>query len=135
MSTELENDIVYKSYGRCIIKKGFFEDFYAKFLESSPAIKPMFAKTDMARQRQLLQNGISYMIMFAKNSPIGIAKLEKIAELHDRNHVNVKPELYQFWLDSLLAVVRAYDTAFSPETESAWITTMNKGLTYFKSLY
>lgn len=135
MNIETENELVSKSYGRCVIKKGFFEDFYSKFLESNPAIKPMFANTNMARQRQLLQNGISYMIMYAKNSPIGIAKLEKIAELHDRSHVNVRPELYRFWLDSLIAVVKTYDSAYSPETENAWIATMNKGLDYFKSLY
>jgi len=132
---QLNNDVVFRSFGRCSLKKDFFEDFYDSFLNRSAEIKAMFAATDMVKQRQLLKNGISFMIMYAKKSPVGVAKMEQIAKLHDRQHFNVRPDLYRLWLDALLETVQRHDPEFTPEIKKSWIETMNIGLGLFKNLY
>ena len=49
---------VMQSYGRCCASADFFDDFYASFLASSPAVREKFVKTDMTAQKQLLRAGI-----------------------------------------------------------------------------
>ncbi|HCH76819.1 MAG TPA: globin, partial [Pseudomonas sp.] len=49
---------VMQSYGRCCASPNFFDDFYASFLDSSPAIREKFVRTDMTAQKQLLRAGI-----------------------------------------------------------------------------
>ena len=129
------NDDVFLSFGRCTLKKDFFEDFYNDFINRSPEIKTMFTNTNMTKQRQLLKDGISYMIMFAKKSATGTAKMEQIAQLHDRQHFNVRPELYALWLDALLDTVKRHDPQYTPEISKSWIATMNMGLDLFKKQY
>lgn len=132
---ESNNDDVFLSFGRCTLKKDFFEDFYNDFINRSPEIKTMFTNTNMTKQRQLLKDGISYMIMFAKKSATGTAKMEQIAQLHDRQHFNVRPELYALWLDALLDTVKRHDPQYTPEIRKSWIATMNIGLDLFKKQY
>jgi hypothetical protein len=44
-------------------------------------------------------------------------------------------ELYDLWLDSLLATVRAVDPAWNAEVEQAWESVMTVGIAYLVSRY
>lgn len=127
--------LVERSYGRCTLSAGFFDDFYRNFFGSSPAIAPYFSKTDMTKQKQLLRAGISHMILAAKGNLISQNKIKQLGESHDRRHLNVKPELYSLWEQSLLKTVQAHDPQFNLVLQMAWHKVLLVGIEQIKSAY
>jgi hemoglobin-like flavoprotein len=134
-SLEEQISIVTQSFGQISLKQEFFDTFYDIFMKSSPEVKPLFAKTDFGKQKKLLKYGISYMILFAKDSSAGKSALKSIAEIHDRNHFNIMPEYYPLWIDSLCNAIRKHQTDFDESVEKAWRDVMDQGIKYFIALY
>ncbi|MDX1250901.1 MAG: globin [Gammaproteobacteria bacterium] len=109
------------SLGRCINSgKDLFERFYEIFLDSHPAIRPRFVKTDMQAQKALLKNGINLAIMFAEGNPVGSGGISRIRESHSKKKINIDPGLYSCWLDSFIKAVSEVDPQFNPELEKEW---------------
>ena len=110
------------SYGRCSMSPGFFDTFYDIFLKSSPIIAPMFANTDFSKQKSLLKGGITFVLMYAKDPAAAFpkGKLEAIGDIHNRARVNVAPNMYPFWIDSLMQAVKQHDKDYTPELEKQW---------------
>lgn len=116
---------VKKSYGRCMItretKEAFFNTFYSKFLNSNPAIAQMFKHTKFDKQITMLKNAISMAILFAeKQDDLARDVLTKFRRSHSRARINVKPEYYEFWLNSLVDTLRECDPQFSVQLEADW---------------
>lgn len=128
-------DLISASYGRCILSEGFFEDFYETFQKSDPRIKAYFTDTDMSQQRRLLRHGISYMIMYAEENRTGELKVEKLGDSHSETQMNIKPELYDFWIQSLVETIRKHDSKSTPELESDWKQILNLGVNKMKDAY
>lgn len=126
---------VERSYGRCTLSAGFFDDFYRNFLKASPAIAPYFSKTDMAKQKQLLRAGISHMILAAKGNLISTKKIKQLGESHNRHHFNVRPELYGLWEQALLKTVQSHDPDFGITLQMAWHNVLSIGIEEIKSAY
>lgn len=82
---------VMQSYGRCCASPRFFDDFYATFLASSPAIREKFARTDMTAQKQLLRAGILNLVLFARGMPD--TKLRALGQSHSRAQLDIHTEL------------------------------------------
>lgn len=103
-------DDLQQSYGRCLRDKHFIERFYETFLASHPSIPPLFAHTDMSRQQLALRRGISVAILHAAGSALARRTIEKMAEVHGMGgRAPVPPQLYAYWLDSLIQVIAATD--------------------------
>lgn len=128
-----ETSRVMQSYGRCCASPSFFDDFYKTFLNSSPAIREKFVKTDMAAQKHLLRAGILNLVLFARGMPE--TKLRALGESHSRTGFNIRPELYDIWLDSLLQTIRQHDPELEPADLLAWQETLGKGIDVIKSHY
>jgi len=134
-SRESVIDIVRQSYGRCALAEGFFDDFYDTFMNSSPQISPYFASTNMTKQKQLLREGISFMILFAEQHRSGVMAIDHIGALHDKDHVNVSPDLYRLWTSSLVKTIAKHDRRFDADTERAWDDVLSRGIRRFVELY
>jgi hemoglobin-like flavoprotein len=114
-------DDLQQSYGRCLREKNFIERFYEVFLDSHPDIRPMFAKTDFQKQRMALRRGISAAISHASGSSLTKSTTEKMADVHSRKgHAPVPPELYRYWVDSLVQAVKETDPEASPQLIARW---------------
>jgi hemoglobin-like flavoprotein len=114
-------DDLQQSYGRCLRGKNFIERFYEIFLESHPAIRPMFAKTDFQTQRMALRHGISAAISYASGSSLTKRTVDQMAASHSRTgHAPVSPELYPYWVDSLVQTVKEMDPQATPQLLSRW---------------
>jgi hypothetical protein len=61
--------------------------------------------------------------------------LTRVAERHSRQDLDVPPSLYPPFVDSLVATVRQFDPAFSPDVEQAWRRTVAKGVSYMIAKY
>ena len=103
-------DDLQQSYGRCLRAGGFIERFYELFLGRHPDIAAMFEKTDFQKQRMALRRGISAAISHAAGSGLAKRTVEQMAQSHAaEGRVPVRPELYGYWIDSLIIAVREFD--------------------------
>lgn len=124
-----------ESLKRCNAVPGFLEMFYENFLASSPKVKEKFQNTDFTRQKRALRASLHLLLIAASDPEKGPQRyLRDLATAHDRNHLDIGAELYDYWLDSLLETVRACDPQFGPEVEKAWERVMMVGIHYMLSV-
>lgn len=127
------DNLVMQSYGRCCASANFFDDFYTRFLESSPEIRAKFATTDMTQQKHLLRHGILNLVLYARGMPD--TKLRALGESHSRHRMDIKPHLYDIWVDALMATVACHDTAFDATVGRAWREVLTKGIEVIQRHY
>lgn len=126
-------DLVMQSYGRCCASNGFFDSFYQYFLASSPEIREKFAHTNMPAQKQLLRQGILNLVMHARGMPD--TKLRALGCSHARGALDIRPELYDLWLQALLQSIGEHDGQCDANTRLAWHEVLNKGISVIKAQY
>lgn len=111
--------------------KDFFEAFYDKFLAYSEEIREKFAHTDMVVQRGMLKKSFySLLVFYGSNQADDY--IERIARDHDKHHLDIRPGLYDVWLDCLTATLAEYDPLFNHDVELAWRLILAPGITYMK---
>jgi hypothetical protein len=76
-----------------------------------------------------------FFVMLASGESERIIHLERLAKLHSRAEMDIKPELYDLWLDQLVQAVKEFDLMFAPETETAWRHVLQPGIEFMKSRY
>jgi hemoglobin-like flavoprotein len=128
-------DNVKRSYGRCVLtraaKEQFFHQFYSVFLQSHPDIDSMFSNTKFDTQVSMLKNAINMSILYVeKQDELAIDVLNTIRKSHSRERMDVKPEYYPHWLDSLLKTLWICDPNFTPELEQDWRAMMQTSIDY-----
>ena len=128
MLTQDEVKIVHESYGRCLQDKGWIKNFYDILMKSSPEIPPHFNNTDFDKQISLLSNGISYLIMYANGDSFAEAMVGNQVSSHDRYNLNIPPNLYVFWIESLIKSVKNCDPNFDLSIEQGWRKVVQKGI-------
>ena len=126
---------VKESYSRCCVNPKFFDMFYANFLASHPAIAPMFAKTEMTKQKALLRQGVSMMFMHLDGKGVGTTGIDRIGESHSKKKMNIDPNLYDFWINSLVKSVKDCDAKLTSALETEWRKTLRAGVDRIVSFY
>ncbi len=125
-------DVVDQSLQRCYREGSRFVDvFYEKFLASSPKVREKFAETDFVRQKRALRASLWMILLAADDEESGPERyLRHFAELHSSRQLDIGAELYDLWLDSLLATVAQCDPKHTPEVREAWEQVMMIGIHY-----
>lgn len=118
------------SYGRCCVNPKFFDRFYEIFLKSNPAIALMFANTNFTKQKTLLRQGLSMMLMHLEGVNVGTIGMKRIGESHSPKHLNITADLYQFWIDSLTKAIAECDAEFNPSLDKEWRQTLQAGVQF-----
>lgn len=121
------------SYGRCCASPTFFDDFYQRFLASSPQVRKKFAHTDMAAQQRLLRHGILNLVMVARGLPA--TRLRQLGESHSRARLDIGPELYASWVDCLLATLAQHDPDFDEALREEWRDVLEAGIAVMRRHY
>ncbi|HSB35317.1 MAG TPA: globin [Thermoanaerobaculia bacterium] len=125
-----------RSLRRCDALPYFLDIFYTKFLDSSPEVAKKFVNTDFVRQKRALRASLHHLLLAAQDQEKGPdAYLSGVAERHGEGQLEIGAELYDLWLDSLLATVKECDPEFSPEVEKAWEDVMMVGIQYLCRSY
>jgi hemoglobin-like flavoprotein len=126
------------SVGRILRLEGtgeaFFADFYRRFVASSEEVAEKFKNTDMAKQRKMLKSSFFHMLSFSVSNDVP-EFLAQIAETHRRSNYDIRPALYDLWLECLIATAKQHDSLFSDEVELAWHLVMARGIAYMKFKY
>ncbi len=133
--TKPDAELFNSSYERCQSKPGFLERFDEIFLGSSPEVAEKFRHTDFARQHKALKASLYTLMLVGSGKPEALQHLERLAQLHSRKQLNIRPELYDLWLSGLLKAVGEFDRAFDEQTEGAWRRVLQPGIDYMKAKY
>ena len=126
---------VQASFERCETDGDFAEQFYEIFLGSSDEIAPLFAHTDFSRQRKLLRATVYVLVTRAVEDPAARETLERIGRSHAHSGLNIRPEFYELWLDSVCSAVQRMDPEWTAELEAAWRDRLRPGISLITSLY
>ena len=108
--------------------EAFFVRFYDVFL-ASPRVREMFLRTNMGRQVTMLRRSVYELVTFYVTGTLS-EPLRRVAQIHQ--HLPITPDLYDRWLDALIATVREFDPECDELTEAAWRFAMTPGITYIK---
>lgn len=130
-----EIDQVKKSYQRCLLHPDFFDKFYEYFFKTDKRIPELFKNTDFTLQRTAIKHGIEYMIMYAEGSRIADAKIDSLSTKHDRNHLNITPDLYNNWMEALIKTIQSYDSEFNSDLQNSWTRILSYSISRIKSKY
>lgn len=120
------------SLGKC--SDEFFDYFYWHFINSSPKVEQAFANTDMEHQKSMLKKSLTYAVNFSCCGQ-DFSYMQAIAKKHSRSDKDIDPELYNFWLDSIVATVKKFDQEYCDEVELAWRMALVHIITYMKYMH
>ena len=137
MATQDQVDTFRASLNRCLSAPDFLRRFYELFLESSDEVKEKFKNTDFPRQTRILADSL-YMMAVAgqlESNATAWKEMERLAHTHSRNKLDIRPGLYELWLECLLKAAAAHDPQYSPEIDAAWRETLGVGIQYLSSRY
>ncbi len=112
----------------------FFSRFYKSFISASPDISKKFQNTDIQKQKRILQQSLYHMLDFYVNKQ-ATDYMRGIAEIHSKKDKDIPPQLYDLWLESLVATVRVLDPKYDRDVGLAWKMVMSTGITYMKDMY
>jgi hemoglobin-like flavoprotein len=125
-----------ESLTRTNTNPAFLDRFYNTFLAASPKVAEKFAGTDFVRQKRALRASLHTMLLVASDEESGPERyLQYLAARHSSRDLSVGSELYDYWLDSLLATVQECDPQCTPEVLAAWENVMMVGIRYLLRHY
>lgn len=131
-------DIFDSSYERVlnieINGKSFFEAFYDNFIASSAEVRKRFEHTNMHRQKGMLKKSFYNLVVFYATNHVD-DYLNKITQNHSKKHLDIRPELYDLWLEVLMQTLKQYDPQYTKNIELAWRLVLSTGITYMKFKY
>lgn len=113
-------DIFLLSLQRCDAHGRFIDQFYDRFLASSPEIREKFRFTDFTRQRRMLRRSLELVAKATAGDPEGLRDLTERAATHSRSRLDISPAMYDSWMDALLATAAESDPEWTAPIESAW---------------
>ena len=125
------------SLKRCLAAPDFLLDFYGFFMASSDEVREKFKDTDFKLQTRVLADSLWAMAVAAQGKAGSPAwgDLPRLAKLHSRSQLDIRPELYDQWLECLLKAARRHDPSFSAEVEVGWRETLSVGIALMRSSY
>jgi hemoglobin-like flavoprotein len=134
-TTKTSHDLARESFNRCNRSDGFFDTFYTILKSSNADIAAMFLKTDFTKQNGLLRVALELMLMFERDGDAARQALAKTRQSHNQDGLNIRPELYDVWLDCLMEACAVHDTEFDTQTEEAWREVLLPSINYLRSGY
>ena len=135
--TTIDGETFRASLKRCLANNAFLHDFYELFMSSSPEVREKFKDTDFPRQARVLADSLYIMSVASESKEDAIAwkELDRLAEAHSRRGMDIRPDLYESWLECLVKAASQYDPEFSPAMEGAWRRALAPGIEHLRAAY
>ncbi len=129
------DDDVNRSFERCESNGDFAETFYRHFFASSPEVPEHFRHTDFRRQRTVLRDSVHLMVTHDVADVEMRQQLEHLGTIHNRHGRNIRPELYEHWLDSVCSTVAELDPQWTKQLEREWRVRLRSGMQVVTAAY
>lgn len=120
MNNSTHKEIFLQSLERCTKSEDFIPQFYQRFLSASDEIRDKFKHTDFEQQNKMLIRSLKLAAGATAGEQKALEELRDRAETHDRQHLDIKPELYNHWRNAIIATAGEYDTNWDNAVEEAW---------------
>lgn len=112
----------------------FFDAFYERFRAADERVAEAFRNTDMAHQKSMLRKSFFYLVTFYATGEIS-EYMQSVARAHSRLGHDIDPDLYELWLETLVSVLRDFDSAVNDDVELAWRLVLSPGITYMQFMH
>lgn len=120
MQEATPKDLFLESLNRCTGSDEFISSFYKRFLASSREVRDKFHGTDFELQNKMLLDSLRLTAAATVGDQHGLSELRKRSETHDRHHLNIRPQLYEFWRVAIISVASEFDPLWNETIEEAW---------------
>ena len=98
--------------------------FYARLFDAAPAVRPLFAGTDLKRQKATLLSALVLVRKSLRDLDALVPTLHKLGARHV--HYGARPEHYPVVATVLVAsIAEIAGPAWSPDLERAWAAALN----------
>lgn len=117
----IDTKLIEQSFGKVSFsKEQFTELFYSTLFERYPAVKPLFANTDIAAQQTKLFAALAYVVRNLKSPDVVVSALEELGAKHvgygaQVAHFDAVGECILYSLEQVLGA------DWNEQTKSAWI--------------
>jgi hemoglobin-like flavoprotein len=130
----LQAEAARASYRRCLKKADLHEQIYSAFFAACPAAQPLFAKTDLKRQYDLLRHAIVLMLAFHANPTAEEPTiLSRVAARHGELGMRIPADWYDAFSKAIQQTVAAADPQFSDSMREAWAAVLENGTRYMRN--
>jgi hemoglobin-like flavoprotein len=127
-------DTFVASLERCQANPMFMAQFYTDFMDASPRIREKFKGTDFRRQYRVLKGSLYMLALAAEGDKPAGFYLDEIVRRHDRNNLDIAPDLYEIWRNVMLQTVREIDPqGLNSDVVDAWQKILQYGIDYLIS--
>lgn len=125
------------SLKRCLGAPGFLAAFYDRFTGSSPEVREKFRGVDLKGQARVLEDSLYVVAVAVQGEEGSLARgdLPRLAERHSRRDLDIRPELYDLWIQCLVETARSHDPQWSEDIAAAWRETLTFGADYLRQRY
>lgn len=130
-------DVFLASLKRCLGAPGFLAAFYERFTGSSEEVRAKFRGVDMVRQVRVLEDSLYVVAVAAQGEEGSLARgaLPQLAKRHSRGELDIRPGLYDVWVECLVETARAHDPQWADDVAAAWRDTLAAGVEYMRQRY
>jgi hemoglobin-like flavoprotein len=108
------------SVTRCMEEHAFIPAFYEQLFDASDEIKAKFRFTDLEKQSDMLRRSLLLCAEATAGRTEALREVNERATTHDRDHLNIEPQLYAVWIDTLIATASDFDLQWNADVEAAW---------------
>lgn len=123
------------SLDRCMENEDFMPAFYDRFLSTSEEIRDKFRHTNFEQQNKMLLRSLRLAAGATAGDSEALKELRERARTHDRNHLNIEPQLYEIWLKAVIETVQEFDTEWDETVETTWRTILGYVISYMVKRY
>jgi hemoglobin-like flavoprotein len=120
----------HSSLERAAAHARFADVFYARFMASSAAVAAIFAGVDVGKLKRKLRASLHVMTLAADDAPGTDLYLDYLGAVHTQ--LDIRPEMYDAWLDALVGTVAECDPEFCGAIERAWRSVIGAGVARIK---
>lgn len=133
--TNRELQLFRESVTRCVADAAFLQTFYDRFMGSSDEIRQKFDGTDFKTQKRALADSLFALAVALQSQKTSEAwrELERVARRHSSTDMDIRPEMYDVWLECLVQAVARHDPQYTPEVESAWRAALGEGVAFMRA--
>lgn len=135
MILQTHRDLFAHSLDRCVAEPHFITVFYERFFTHSPEARELFHGVDMDVQERSILRALELAVPALEGEPRAVAMLEERAERHSRRNLNIRPTLYEPWLDAMLETAAVFDREWTPEIGEAWEDVLTRLIEFMTDRY
>lgn len=126
MDLLLDMELIERSLKRCLLKEGFFDQFFFELCNIHPTNYCHLSGPDFEQYKSNLQIILRSLIEFGKGDNIAITAQKNL-------EIGLNEDTVSYWEQALIITIAANDEKLDQETSSAWRCLIQTALKYLLS--